>query len=97
MTVQETVQQLQHAPLTYRIQVMELLLQSLKTEIAQNESFPITGKPFRVRLFNLGADIDIIEKKCMPSGSLDHGTSGLYTVNTKDFEEFKFLDITNPL
>jgi uncharacterized protein len=27
----------------------------------------------------------------------DHGISGLYTVNTKDFEEFAFLDITNPL
>lgn len=27
----------------------------------------------------------------------DHGVSGLYTVNIKDFEEFKFLDVTNPL
>ena len=59
MTVQETVQQLQHAPLTYRIQVMELLLHSLKAEIGQNESFSITYKPFRVRTFSLGADIDI--------------------------------------
>lgn len=27
----------------------------------------------------------------------DHGVSGLYTVNTKDFDEFSFLDVTNPL
>lgn len=27
----------------------------------------------------------------------DHGISGLYTVNTKDFEEFNFLDTKNPL
>lgn len=27
----------------------------------------------------------------------DHGVPGLYTVNTKDFEEFTFLDTKNPL
>lgn len=27
----------------------------------------------------------------------DHGISGLYTVNTKDFEEFTFLEAKNPL
>ena len=27
----------------------------------------------------------------------DQGISGLYTVNTKDFEEFEFLEIKNPL
>ncbi|WP_207787995.1 hypothetical protein [Candidatus Thiosymbion oneisti] len=26
-----------------------------------------------------------------------HGISGLYTVNTKDFEEFTFLETKNPL
>ena len=59
MTVQETVQQLQHTPLTYRIQVMELLLQSLKAEIAQNTSFQVAYRPFRVRTINLKADIDM--------------------------------------
>ena len=59
MTVQETVQQLQYAPLTYRIQVMELLLQSLKAEVIPNESFQVTYKPFRIRTFNLGAEINI--------------------------------------
>jgi predicted nucleic acid-binding protein len=27
----------------------------------------------------------------------DHGIPGLYTVNTKDFDEFTFLDAKNPL
>lgn len=27
----------------------------------------------------------------------DHSISGLYTVNIKDFEEFKFLKVTSPL
>jgi len=27
----------------------------------------------------------------------DYGVPGLYTVNTKDFEEFMFLDVKNPL
>jgi uncharacterized protein len=26
----------------------------------------------------------------------DHGVSGLYTVNTSDFDEFSFLDVKNP-
>nr|VFJ73181.1 MAG: hypothetical protein BECKFW1821C_GA0114237_104618 [Candidatus Kentron sp. FW] len=27
----------------------------------------------------------------------DHGVPGLYTVNTRDFEDFTFLDVRNPL
>lgn len=27
----------------------------------------------------------------------EHGIAGLYTVNVKDFEEFDFLDVKNPL
>jgi toxin-antitoxin system PIN domain toxin len=27
----------------------------------------------------------------------EHGITGLYTVNTRDFEEFTFLDVKNPL
>lgn len=57
MTVQETVQQLQDTPLTYRIQVIELLLQSLKDEIAQSETVQSSHKPFRVQTFNLGTDV----------------------------------------
>lgn len=59
MTVQETVQQLQYTPLTYRIQVIELLLQSLKDEIAQSEAISAPRKPFRVQTFDLGADITV--------------------------------------
>lgn len=59
MTVQEAVQQIQQAPLSYRIQVMELLLQSLKAEITQNQSLQKTYKIFRVRTFNLGREIDL--------------------------------------
>lgn len=59
MTVQETVQQLQPTPLTYRIQVIELLLQSLKEEIAQREIVQTLRKPFRVQTFDLGTDITV--------------------------------------
>jgi hypothetical protein len=59
MTVQETVQQLQYTPLTFRIQVIELLLQSLKDEIAQSETVQAPQKPFRVQTFDLGADVTI--------------------------------------
>ncbi len=59
MTAQETVQQLQHTPLTYRIQVIELLLQSLKEEIAQSQAVQAPHKLFRVQTFNLGADVTV--------------------------------------
>lgn len=59
MTVQETVQQLRYTPLTYRIQVIELLLQSLKDEIAQSEAVLAPHKPFRVQTFDLGADVTV--------------------------------------
>jgi len=59
MTVQETVEQLQHTPLTYRIQVIELLLQSLKEEIAQREAVQTPRKPFHVQTFDLGTDVTV--------------------------------------
>lgn len=59
MTVQETVQQLQYTPLTYRIQVIELLLQSLKDEIAQTEIVQAPRKPFHVQTFDLGTDVTV--------------------------------------
>ncbi len=40
MTIQETVKQLEKAPIGYRIQVMELLLQSLKDKVLLNKPFP---------------------------------------------------------
>lgn len=56
MSVQEAVQQLQYASVAERIQVIELLLQSLKDEIIHDE--PVR-KPFHIRTFNLGKDIQL--------------------------------------
>jgi hypothetical protein len=57
MTIQETVKELEKAPIGYRIQVMELLLQSLKAEVLLNKPLPQAPQPFQVRTFNLGADV----------------------------------------
>ena len=57
MIAQETVQQLQHAPLADRIQVIEVLLESLKHDIIHTESRQVRSAPFRVRTFDLGRDI----------------------------------------
>lgn len=59
MTIQEAVQQLQYAPLAERIQAIELLLHSLKVEIAQSETPKKVYTPFRVRTFDLGVDIQV--------------------------------------
>lgn len=60
MISQKTVQQIQHAPIAERIQMIELILQSLKQDI--KESIPAEKrirKPFKVRSFNLGRDIHV--------------------------------------
>lgn len=57
MNVQQTVEQLQKTPALYRIQVIELLLQSLKEEIAENESSLVNWRPFQVRTFDLGSNV----------------------------------------
>lgn len=57
MIAQETVRQLQYAPLAERLWIIEFLLQSLKRELPQSNPAQQTRKPFRVRTFNLGADI----------------------------------------
>ena len=59
MLAQETVQQLQHAPLADRIQAIEVLLQSLKHDIAYYETRQTTSKSFTVRVFNLGTDLHL--------------------------------------
>lgn len=59
MTVQEAVQQLQHASIADRIQAIELLLQSLKDEIVHSDPLRAGNKLFRVRTFNLGTDIQL--------------------------------------
>ncbi len=58
MIAQETLTQIQHAPIVERIQVIEVILQSLKQDIKQTEtSEKPQYKPFTVRQFNLGTDI----------------------------------------
>ena len=60
MIVQETIQQLQHAPIAERIQMIELILQSLKQDIKESVSAKKRiEKPFKVRPFNLGRDIHV--------------------------------------
>ncbi|MEZ4658062.1 MAG: hypothetical protein R2911_10855 [Caldilineaceae bacterium] len=59
MTVLETVQQLQQFTLAERIQVIELLLKWLKTELYQHESPRYSPKPFRACTFSLGEDIHV--------------------------------------
>lgn len=59
MIAQETVQQLQHAPVADRIQVIEVLLESLKHDIVPVEPRQDRPTPFRVRTFDLGRDIAI--------------------------------------
>jgi hypothetical protein len=59
MIAQETLQQLKHAPLADRIQVIEALLESLKHDIAQTKYSQIPHEPFRVRTFDLGSDMSI--------------------------------------
>ena len=57
MIAQEMLIQLQHAPLVERIQVIEVLLQSVKQEIKPPEPPRQPNKPFIVRQFNLGSDV----------------------------------------
>ena len=59
MTVQEAIQTLQNTPLTDRIQIIELLLQSLKEDISTKEPKAKMPKPFKIRTFNLGSDIHL--------------------------------------
>lgn len=59
MTVQEAIQTLQNTPLEDRIQIIEVLLQSLKEDISAKDIKAKTLEPFKIRTFNLGSDIQI--------------------------------------
>jgi hypothetical protein len=59
MLDQETVQQLQDAPVADRIQAIEVLLQSLKNDFTSVTRQKAAGKTFRVRTFDLGRDISV--------------------------------------
>ncbi len=51
-----TFKQLQQAPIEERIQMIELLLQSVKDDLKSNST---SSKPFKVRSFSLGDEISI--------------------------------------
>jgi hypothetical protein len=57
MITQETAHQLQHASVADRIQMIELILKSLKNELFQQESRQASHRPFIVREFDLGTDV----------------------------------------
>ncbi len=59
MTVQETFQQFQYKPLADRIKMIELLLQSVKDEIAESKPVVPEREPFYIETFNLGEDVHI--------------------------------------
>ena len=59
MTVQEAITTLKQVPMDERIQIIEILLQSLKHDIPKQKVSTTPSKPFRVRTFNLGVDIQV--------------------------------------
>ena len=60
MIAQETITQIQQAPIVERIQVIELILQSLKQDMKRTiPPEKPQHKPFTVRQFNLGTDIHV--------------------------------------
>ncbi len=59
MTVQDAIETLQHMPVKDRIQIIEILLQSLKNDLADMETPQEPQKPFQVRTFDLGGDITL--------------------------------------
>ena len=58
MISQETLMQIEHAPISERIHIIEYILQSLKHDI-QPKTTPVIRqrKPFKVRSFHLGQDV----------------------------------------
>ncbi len=54
MVDSNTLKQLQQASLEERIQMIELLLQSVKNDLKRTPTCP---KPFKVRSFSLGGEI----------------------------------------
>ncbi len=59
MISQETLLQLQHAPMADRLRVIELILQSLKEDIVHDKTNQKACKSFTVRTFNLGEDVQL--------------------------------------
>nr|VFK44530.1 MAG: hypothetical protein BECKTC1821E_GA0114239_103633 [Candidatus Kentron sp. TC] len=59
MISRKTINQIQNAPIPDRIQVIKILLESLQHDMNHSTSRERYPKPFRVRTFNLGADVSL--------------------------------------
>ena len=57
MIAKDMLAQIQHAPLAERIQLIEVILQSLKDDIKSGLSCRHRRKAFKVRKFNLGQEV----------------------------------------
>jgi hypothetical protein len=55
----ETLEKLQSASVEERIYIIEAILQSLKNDLGSSPKPSSSIKPFKVRQFNLGEDINI--------------------------------------
>lgn len=56
----KTVDQLEQAPIAERLQVIEILLQSLKKDIQRGPTNgPAKVTPFKVRKFSLGQEVHV--------------------------------------
>lgn len=67
MTIQDAINTLQQASLQDRIHTIELLLESLKNDIAHTTTSPKIQKPFHIRTFDLGGDV-IVDREEMYLG-----------------------------
>ena len=54
----ETIKRIQQLPIEERLQVIELILDSLKQDVYTNENI-VSHKPFVVRQFDLGQEIQV--------------------------------------
>ncbi|MCI5149061.1 MAG: hypothetical protein D3916_06705 [Candidatus Electrothrix sp. MAN1_4] len=57
MVAKDMLAQIQHAPLAERIQIIEVILKSLKDDIKSGISGRHRRKAFKVRKFHLGQDV----------------------------------------
>ncbi|CAK8724290.1 hypothetical protein GCAAIG_14315 [Candidatus Electronema halotolerans] len=57
MIAKDMLAQIQHAPLAERIQLIELILRSLKEDIQSSISSTSRRKSFKVRKFHLGQEV----------------------------------------
>lgn len=59
MINEETLNQLQHAPIPERIRIIEVILQSLKQDIKTASTGGIQHKPFKIQKFSLGKEVHV--------------------------------------